>query len=152
MNTGAIPATVANACALLLARIHAAAFPVSHQWDAKAMETLLAMPGVSVLLADETAEGGDAPGFIMVRVMADEAEILTFAVTPAVRRRGIGRDLLARSMAEMARAGVQTVFLEVARDNAPALALYHSAGFEQVGLRRNYYPDGMDACVMRREI
>ncbi|WP_459987082.1 GNAT family N-acetyltransferase [Komagataeibacter kakiaceti] len=137
--------------ALMLARIHAAAFPPAYQWDAAAMETLMGMPGVSVLLAEGEA-GLDAPGFIMMRAMGDEAEILTFAVMPPARRCGIGRDLLARCVGQAARAGVATVFLEVARDNAPAMALYCGAGFTQVGLRRNYYPDGMDACVMRREI
>ncbi|MCE2575844.1 ribosomal protein S18-alanine N-acetyltransferase [Komagataeibacter sp. FNDCR2] len=151
MSTGTLQPASVRARALMLARIHAAAFPPTHQWDAKAMETLMGMPGVSVLLADGATEG-DAPGFIMVRTMGDEAEILTFAVMPLARRRGIGRELLARCADQAALAGVATVFLEVARDNAPAMALYRRAGFTQVGLRRNYYPDGMDACVMRREI
>ncbi|GAN88125.1 ribosomal protein S18-alanine N-acetyltransferase [Komagataeibacter intermedius] len=133
--------------ATLLAQIHAQAFPPTHRWDAQAMQALLDMPGVSVVMAE-----GDAPAFIMVRTVFDEAEILTFAVDPAWQRRGIGRDLLARCMRQVEQAGARTLFLEVARDNAPAIALYCTSGFVQAGMRRNYYPDGMDACVMRREI
>ena len=141
------PPRPAGAQATLLAHIHAQAFPPTHRWDARAMQALLDMPGVRVVMAE-----GDAPGFIMARTLFDEAEILTFAVDPAWQRRGIGRDLLARCMRQVGEAGARTLFLEVARDNAPAMALYHAGGFVQAGIRRNYYPDGMDACVMRREI
>ncbi|MCE2565501.1 ribosomal protein S18-alanine N-acetyltransferase [Komagataeibacter sp. FNDCF1] len=141
--------------AAMLARIHATAFVPVHRWDAVAMQALLDMPGIFIVLAQEKAAGEaghDAAGFIMARTTLDEAEILTFAVNPAWRRRGIGRDLLARCMREAADAGATTLFLEVARDNTPALALYRAAGFAQVGMRRGYYPDGMDACVMQRRI
>ncbi|WEQ53120.1 ribosomal protein S18-alanine N-acetyltransferase [Komagataeibacter oboediens] len=137
----------ASVRATLLAHIHARAFPPTHRWDAQAMQALLDMPGVSVVMAE-----GDTPAFIMVRTVFDEAEILTFAVDPAWQRRGIGRDLLARCMRQAGQAGARTLFLEVARDNAPAMALYRTSGFVQAGVRRNYYPDGMDACVMQREI
>ncbi|GCE84285.1 ribosomal protein S18-alanine N-acetyltransferase [Komagataeibacter diospyri] len=141
------PPRPAGAQATLLAHIHAQAFPATHRWDAQAMQALLDMPGVSVVMA-----AGDAPGFIMIRTLFDEAEILTFAVDTAWQRRGIGRDLLARGMRQAGKAGARTLFLEVAMDNAPAMALYRTNGFVQAGVRRNYYPDGMDACVMRRDI
>ena len=147
MTDTAVPAGQAT----LLARIHAAAFTPVHRWDAQAMTDLLAMPGVFVLLA----QGGDIPpgaGFIMARTLFDEAEILTFAVDPAWQGQGIGRALLARCLHEAARAGAASMFLEVARDNAAALGLYHAAGFAVVGVRPRYYPDGTDACVMKREI
>lgn len=137
--------------ASVLARIHAAAFPPVHRWDAQAMAALLAMPGVFVLFAH--GEGiPPAAGFIMARALFDEAEILTFAVDPAWQGQGIGRDLLVRCVNEAARAGAAHMFLEVADDNVAALGLYHAAGFAVVGVRRQYYPDGTDACVMKREI
>ncbi|AHI26928.1 ribosomal protein S18-alanine N-acetyltransferase [Komagataeibacter swingsii] len=142
-----MPPRPAGAQATLLAHIHARAFPPTHRWDAQAMQALLDMPGVSVVMA-----AGDVPGFIMVRTLPDEAEILTFAVDPAWRRQGIGRGLLACCMRQAGAAGARTLFLEVAMDNAPAMALYRASGFVQVGVRRNYYPDGMDACVMRLDI
>lgn len=137
--------------AAMLARVHAAAFAPLHRWDAPAMQALVDMPGVFTLLAPGGG-GGDAAGFIMARTVFDEAEILTFAVDPAWRRQGIGRDLLARCVRAVAQGGATSLFLEVAQDNAPALALYHGAGFAQVGLRRDYYPDGTDACVMQLTI
>ena len=136
--------------AAMLARIHAAAFAPLHRWDAQAMQALIDMPGVFTVLAPE--EGGEAAGFIMARTIGDEAEILTFAVDPACQRRGMGRDLLVRCVRQAASAGVASVFLEVAQDNTGALGLYHAAGFAPVGLRRNYYPDGTDACVMQLRI
>lgn len=137
--------------AAMLARIHALSFPSAHRWDEAAMATLLGMAGVSVQVAD-AAEGQDSAGFIMTRTLFDEAEILTFAVVPAARRQGVGRDLLARCVRQVAGAGATTLFLEVADDNQPAMTLYRAAGFTQVGLRRNYYPDGADACVMQRKL
>ena len=136
--------------AAMLARVHAAAFAPLHRWDAPAMQALIDMPGVFTLLAPEA--GGDVAGFIMARTVFDEAEILTFAVDPARRRQGIGRDRGGRCRGVAAQGGARSLFLEVARDNAPALALYGGAGFAQVGLRRDYYPDGMDACVMQIRI
>lgn len=137
--------------AAMLARIHALSFPPAHRWDEAAMATLLGMAGVSVQVAD-AAGGQDSAGFIMTRTLFDEAEILTFAVVPAARRQGVGRDLLARCVRQVAEAGATTLFLEVADDNQPAMTLYRAAGFTQVGLRRNYYPDGADACVMQRKL
>ncbi|GBQ13743.1 ribosomal protein S18-alanine N-acetyltransferase [Komagataeibacter rhaeticus] len=146
-----VPLVPITPYAAMLARIHAAAFAPLHRWDARAMQALIDMPGVLTVLAPEELDG-EASGFIMARMIGDEAEILTFAVNPVCQRRGIGRDLLARCVRQAASAGVVSVFLEVARDNAGALGLYHAAGFAPVGLRRNYYPDGTDACVMQLRI
>ncbi|CAM4131483.1 ribosomal-protein-alanine N-acetyltransferase [Mycobacterium basiliense] len=78
-----------------------------------------------------------------------EYEVHTIGVDPAYQGRGIGRRLLGELL-EFADGGV--VFLEVRTDNEPAIALYRSAGFEQVGLRRRYYRiSGADAYTMRRD-
>ncbi len=128
---------VAPAHAAALAAFHAAAFPPAERWDAAAMAELLAMPGVFGFI--------DPGGCILARRAGGEAEILTLAVAPAVRQRGIGRALLDRVTAS---AG--PLFLEVAAGNAPALALYAAAGFGEVGRRRAYYGPGRDALVLRR--
>ncbi len=125
-----------------LAAIHAAAFPVAERWDGVAIAALLATPGCFALLA--------AGGMAMTRVAGDEAELLTLAVLPAVQGRGIGGGLLAVALAEAARRGAAAVLLEVAPGNDAARTLYGRAGFGEVGLRRDYYPDGGDALVMRR--
>ncbi|KAB2846462.1 MAG: GNAT family N-acetyltransferase [Hyphomicrobiaceae bacterium] len=103
-------------------------------------------------------EGYDAQpaGFVLAFVAADEAEIITFAVVPGCHRQGIGRRLV-RSLIDLLGAeGVASLFLEVAADNEPALGLYRSMGFRQVGARRSYYPrEGgrtADALMLKLEI
>lgn len=126
----------------LLAAIHAEAFPPREQWGADAMALQLGLLGAAGWLA------GDA-GFVLFRVAADEAEILTLAVRPGCRRRGIGRALLEAALASAREAGATAMFLEVAADNEAAAALYATAGFGEVGRRRRYYPGGGDARVLR---
>jgi ribosomal-protein-alanine N-acetyltransferase len=99
-----------------------------------------------VLLA---THDGEPAGFVMGRVAAGEAEVLTLAVRPAVRRGGCGAALMRALMAEAARRGAQEMFLEVAEGNAAARALYAGLGGTEAGRRRRYYPDGSDALVLR---
>lgn len=112
-----------------LADIHAEAFEAP--WDEAAMASLLDSPGVFVR--------GDDQGFIMMRVIVDEAEILTVGVRPSARRGGRGRQLVEQAIVESAARGAERMFLEVAESNAAARALYVSCGFEVVGQRRGYY-------------
>ena len=78
-----------------------------------------------------------------------EAEIHTIGVAPFAQGRGLGRRLLTGLLRRADALGAVT-FLEVRTDNAPALALYRSEGFEVVGTRRRYYASGADAHTMRR--
>ncbi len=91
----------------------------------------------------------EAGGVVLARVVADEAEILTLAVDPLVRRQGAGRLLLQAAMDDAWQRGAAAMFLEAASSNAAALALYGSAGFVQVGRRPRYYPGDDDALVLR---
>jgi len=77
--------------------------------------------------------------FILTRVVEDEAEILTFAVSPAFQRKGVGRKLLMKLLDFLSSRGCHALFLEVALDNMPAISLYKSLGFIKVGVRPNYY-------------
>ncbi|PRC48327.1 ribosomal-protein-alanine N-acetyltransferase, partial [Mycobacterium sp. ITM-2017-0098] len=78
-----------------------------------------------------------------------EYEIHTIGVDPAYQGQGIGRQLLLRLFEY---ADGATIFLEVRTDNAPAIALYESAGFTKVGVRKRYYRiSGADAYTMKRE-
>jgi len=115
----------------LLAAVHRDAFPDEPLRTAD-LALLLAMPGCFGLSAG-------AHGFVLVRVAADEAEILTIATHPASRRRGIARALLGRAARHAAELGATSLFLEVAEDNEPALALYATAGFTLRGHRPGYY-------------
>ncbi len=125
----------------LLAELHARAFPPHQAWDAPFISRILDLPGNTGLLA-ETSKG--PAGFILYSRVADEGEILTIAVLPEMRRRGIGRRLLSGAMAEMGMHGVRRIFLDVDAENRAAVALYEDMGFVRVGLRKAYYkqPDG----------
>jgi ribosomal-protein-alanine N-acetyltransferase len=123
------PESVAAISAETLADLHAAAFAAP--WAAGTFADLLAQTGVFAEAADD--------GFILIRVVADEAEILTLAVRPEARRRGLGARLVAAAAARAAALGAERLFLEVAQDNAAARGLYARSGFAEVGRRRGYY-------------
>ena len=100
-------------------------------------------------------EGGHVIGYAVLSVAADEAHVLNLCTSPDVQGRGHGRRLL-RALLQLARGrGAQRVFLEVRPSNAPAIALYHDEGFNEIGRRPRYYParDGReDALVMALEL
>ena len=83
--------------------------------------------------------GRPLEGFIILNSAADQAEILTIAVDASQRRRGIARALLDITETELVDNGVDTLFLEVAEDNKPAINFYKGAGFEPIGRRPAYY-------------
>ena len=90
-------------------------------------------------------------GFIVYRVTLDEAEIITIGVHPDARNTGIASAMVGIVLGELKKSGVKSVFLEVAKDNAPARKLYESNGFVQIGVRPKYY-DGVDAILMKKEL
>ncbi len=136
-------ATPAHSAAL--AAIHGAAFPPREAWGEDAISLQLALPGTFGLI-DERG------GMLLSRIAADEAEVLTLAVAPEVRRQGVATALLRAAKAHAAAHGAKSVFLEVATGNAGALALYRRAGFVEVGRRRRYYADSSDALVLRTDL
>lgn len=121
-----------------LAALHAACFPDA--WDATAITALLGTPGSFAFAHPD--------GFVLARVAGDEAEILTLAVAPSARGRGLGRALLQAVIRSTAEQGAASLFLEVGADNPAALALYAGLGFSKVGMRKAYY-NGRDALVLR---
>lgn len=94
---------------------------------------------------------GEIRGYAVLMPTVEEAELLTIGVAAAQQRKGLGRAML-NEMLEMARGrGMQRVFLEVRVSNVAAIALYRSADFAEVGLRRGYYQNANgseDALVM----
>jgi ribosomal-protein-alanine N-acetyltransferase len=134
--------------ARLLASIHAESF--SDVWSAEWIAALLSQPGTFAGLSE------DAQGFIILRVAGDEAEVLTLAVKPAARRRGIATELVEGGAREAFIHGAKVMFLEASCTNLPAIALYKRLGFAEIGRRKDYYsaPDGRreDAIVLRSQI
>jgi len=129
------------------ARLHGASF--AYPWSAEEMAALIANASTLAAAALDPASGR-LRGFVLARLAADEAEILTVAVEPSTRGKGVGRALLAESLRQAARAGARTMFLEVDQDNAAALALYGRLGFVKVGERTGYYrrKDGQPATAI----
>jgi ribosomal-protein-alanine N-acetyltransferase len=118
------------------AALHALCF--DDWWDEPTLERLLAMPGALALAAVATPKAPLA-GFVLARIAAGEAEILTIAVAPAARGQGLGRGLVEAVAATALAGGATALFLEVAEDNQPALGLYSRLGFRDVGMRPAYY-------------
>ncbi|MFN6977669.1 MAG: GNAT family N-acetyltransferase [Gemmobacter sp.] len=127
-----------------LAALHARCFVRPRPWTAEGFAAALAAPGGFL------CEG--PAGFALGRALAGEAELLTLAVDPGLRRQGHAASLLAAFEAEAARRGAGRAFLEVAADNAPARALYAAAGWLQAGLRRGYYGAGIDALILDKPL
>ena len=115
-----------------MAEIHANSF--DRGWDALEMATHTQK---DLCLGVDYDEGLAA--FIILSVAAGQAEILTIATAKAVRRKGLGVALLRAAEEALRKQSVSEVFLEVAEDNAAAIALYREAGFTPMGRRPAYY-------------
>ena len=125
-----------------LSRLHTDAFKQSRAWSAAEFADLLSHPSTFLF------EAVDA--FALVRVIAEEAELLTIAVHPNAQGQGIGRGLMHDWLQGIVAC---EAFLEVAQDNTAAISLYESCGFAEVGRRKGYYgrkdAPSIDAIVMR---
>jgi [ribosomal protein S18]-alanine N-acetyltransferase len=132
-----------------LAALHGAAF--HRGWSESEFEQLLVDRNV---ITDRAAAGRNVVGFIMSRLVLDEAEILSIAVAAARRGKGLARRLLDLHLRRLAGLGARAVFLEVEEGNVPARRLYRRAGFRQVGRREGYYPaaNGNAALILRRDL
>jgi ribosomal-protein-alanine N-acetyltransferase len=105
-----------------------------------------------IVIAHRVMIGRTMVGFILSRLAAGEAEILSIAIAPNRRGRGFSRTLLDLHLRRLAGLGARTIFLEVDNTNAPARALYRRAGFYEVGQRQGYYAGGVAALVLRRDL
>lgn len=142
-------ATVRDAAAI--ARLHAASF--QRGWSEMEIERMLLERST---VAHRAMVGRSLAGFILSRLAADEAEILSVAVSQARRGRGLARALLTLHLRRLAGLGARSVFLEVDEENQPARRLYARAGFHEVGRRPGYYQQGREkpatALVLRRDL
>lgn len=130
-----------------MASLHAHAFEgQGRAWSARDFTDLLNSTHVFAV--------GDAHAFAVGRVIADEVELLTLATDPDQRRQGLGRACLRAFEVAASAKGARMSFLEVARDNSPARALYLAEGYSEVACRAGYYrrPDGarVDALILQK--
>lgn len=95
-------------------------------------------------------------GFMVLRQVADECELLTIAVARRWRRKGVGDALMRAGFSDLMQSPAKTMFLEVEDGNRPAIALYQRHGFQPVSRREAYYDKGdgprAAALVMRRDL
>jgi ribosomal-protein-alanine N-acetyltransferase len=133
--------------AAAIAALHKASF--QRGWSEDEVYGLLIQKNV---IAHRAVTGRTMAGFILSRLAAGEAEILSIAIAPRQRGRGLSRPLLDLNLRRLAGLGARTVFLEVDETNAPARALYRRAGFAEVGRRKSYYQSGANALVLRRDL
>jgi [ribosomal protein S18]-alanine N-acetyltransferase len=117
-----------------IAEIHARCF--EHPWSEGVFADLAAKPYHRLYVIEDAER---VVSFIVLAVVVGEAEVLTLATDPDAQGRGWARRLLQGVIAELRGEGQESVFLEVAVDNSPALALYNRCGFERTGLRKAYY-------------
>ncbi len=142
------PATPGDAAHL--SRLHAASF--DDGWGRDDFATWLARAEAIAAIAEN---GGEPVAFGLALAAGADAELLTIATDPAGRRAGWGRRIFQALDAEALNRGLERWVLEVACNNLPAISLYKSSGFVEIGVRKAYYRtrEGLvDALVMSRKV
>jgi [ribosomal protein S18]-alanine N-acetyltransferase len=107
-------------------------------WDVTAFNGLLSHPASTSLVA-RIGNPPQSIGFVIGRLAADEAEVVTLGVGAPWQRHGVGRRLIEGFARAAKRAEAKRLFLEVAADNVPATVMYSRLGFKEVGRRKGYY-------------
>lgn len=135
-----------------LAAIHAKGF--YRGWSSTEFASFLSERDTPVYVACDAKRR--IAGFALVRIAADEAELLTIAVDPKWRGKGLGHALLQAAFDDLLMSPARRMFLEVSEDNVAAIKLYERHGFARIASRKGYYPkpDGTaaTALVMARDL
>ncbi|MEO0442443.1 MAG: ribosomal protein S18-alanine N-acetyltransferase [Pseudomonadota bacterium] len=122
----------------------------SHPWTSQHFKSSIESSHHCYILKQQS----NCVAYCIVSTAADEAELLNITVLPAFQRRGIASRLL-QIIFDSFEKGIHTLFLEVRLSNSPAIALYQSLGFNEVGRRPHYYPaikGREDALIMARAL
>jgi ribosomal-protein-alanine N-acetyltransferase len=119
-------------------------------WPKSSFEYELKNPVSRLWVAEieDPVPGSKITGIICLWVIENEGHIATFAIHPDYRCLGLGAYMLANSLFEASREGVELVYLEVRRSNLVAMRLYHDFGFEMTGIRAGYYSDNHEDALM----
>lgn len=125
-----------------LADIHQDAFP--RGWTADEFVRLMESDNVRVMKCKRPAtffrpKSSRPKGFVLTRVAANEAEILTIAVAKEARGFGLGKALMRAVIDDLYADRIDSLFLEVDENNIKAISLYKSLDFIEVGERKSYY-------------
>lgn len=110
-------------------------------WSASIMESNQKRHYCVVFEAESDSENaGEILGHAILSTVVDEASVLNIAVSPKAQRQRIGHQLMANILQYAESKNCIEVFLEVRESNRPAFTMYHQFGFNEVGVRNNYYP------------
>jgi ribosomal protein S18 acetylase RimI-like enzyme len=149
-----------------LHRIDVSCYSSDVAYSRSELRTYIAFPGAEVVVAE--IPGGDSAaasdgkgeiepaakivGFCLCIHRGGGGHIITMDVLKEWRRHGVGSALLAETEKRLARAGVERVELETATDNAAGIAFWRSHGYRACGVKRGYYPRGVDAYAMAKSL
>ncbi|SDB42574.1 ribosomal-protein-alanine N-acetyltransferase [Pseudobutyrivibrio sp. YE44] len=134
----------------LQAIFHMEQASMNSPWSLKSYEEAFESDYSMILVAEQD---GQLAGFSVFYLTPPEAELPDIVVDEAFRGNGVGRFLLEKSIEELRKKDVETIFLEVRVSNIPARTLYEHLGFEQIGVRKYFYNDPVeDAICMRADI
>jgi ribosomal protein S18 acetylase RimI-like enzyme len=111
------------------------------------LRSYLNLPGADCVIAEAA---GEIAGFLATAHEHGVGFIVTIDVLSAYRRQGVATLLLEESERRLAAAGVRTVELETATDNASAIAFWQKHAYRKSGIKEGYYPDGRDAYSMTK--
>lgn len=131
---------------LILSDLHARCFSEGDRWS---RDSFTGMLKESLVFGFTIMHREDAAGFILARGVGGETEILTLAVAPDWRRKGVANRLMGALFDHCKGQGFEEIYLEVAADNLAARGLYHKYGFIETGRRARYYANGTDAVLMK---
>lgn len=136
-----------------IAGLHAGLF--DEPWDGPSVTKLLEHPGATTLIAKAGFPKASV-GFVMGQIAADDAELLSMGVAKEWQGNGLAKKLMEGLERALKRSGVKRLFLEVAEDNPPALAVYKARGFAEITRRKAYYArkggPAVDAVVMSKNL
>ena len=129
-----------------VAKLHAQSF--YRGWPRQDIESYIIDPDTPTLVACDAKH--KLAGFAMLRILGDDVELMTIAVDPKFRGKGLGNALLKACFEDLLMTPVKRMVLEVAADNPAAIKLYQKLGFEKISERKGYYarPDGQPATAL----
>lgn len=116
-------------------------------WSEKSFEDSLSREDTLFLVCEEDAQ---VAGYIGMYLSFDEGSITNVAVSPSFRKKGCGEALVKTAKEQAKEKQIESIFLEVRVSNAPAISLYKKLGFEELGIRKNFYEHPIeDAIIMK---
>ena len=118
-------------------------------WSEKSISDSISSGNYKFFIASDKEKTVGSGGIMMI---FEEAEITNIAVLKDYRRCGIASLLLSSLLDEAFSRGCESAFLEVAKNNIPALKLYEKFGFEKINVRKNYYKDPPDDAIIMKKI